>query len=272
MLPNRSVVNISNKGVYIATKKNGEVYYRASFTYKNKHISLGSYEVSSDANEAYKYANDVVNGSQGIDDYTEGSPISFEKYVLLVNFRDNGIYLPNPIYIRKNYISYYLSSYEEMKFSVDDLFYYMSHKILRRGGHLYVNDYGMQISLRQKYGIKNYAVEGKDFIFFNGDSLDYRYENIEIINTYHGVERCVHNKQNCYKTKIHINGDTVVGYYDDAVKAAIAYNKAVDVLKKSGNTKNYPVNFVEAISAKTYADIYSELNISRKLYEGLDAD
>ena len=29
-------------GVYEARKKSGEIYYRASFTYKNKHISLGS--------------------------------------------------------------------------------------------------------------------------------------------------------------------------------------------------------------------------------------
>lgn len=266
------MIVISDKGVYVAKKKSGEIYYRASITYKNKHISLGSFEESSKANEAYNYASYLVNGKQGIDDYIEDCPVSFDKYVLLINYRDNDIYLPNPIYIRKNYISYYLSSHEEMKFSVDDLFYYMSHKILRRGGHLYVNDYGMQISLRQKYGIKNYAVEGKDFLFCNGDSLDYRYENIEIINTYHGVERCVHNKQNCFKAKIHINGDVIVGYYDDAVKAAIAYNKAVDVLKKAGSNKNYPVNFVESISAKSYADIYSELSISKKLCVGMEAD
>ena len=64
----------------------------------------------------------------------------------------------------------------------------------------------------------------------------------------------------------------VVGYYDDAVKAAIAYNKAVDVLKKTGCNKNYPVNFVESVSAKSYADIYSELSISKKLYACMDTD
>ena len=30
-------------GVYQATKKNGEVYYRSSLTYRRRHISLGSY-------------------------------------------------------------------------------------------------------------------------------------------------------------------------------------------------------------------------------------
>ena len=31
-------------GVYKTTKKDGSVYYRVSITYKNKHISIGSYD------------------------------------------------------------------------------------------------------------------------------------------------------------------------------------------------------------------------------------
>ena len=45
-----------------------------------------------------------------------------------------------------------------LKFDIDDLFYYSSHKILKRQGHLYVNDYGMQITILNRYGIKNYGV------------------------------------------------------------------------------------------------------------------
>ena len=37
-------------GVYIAYKKNGTAYYRASITYRNKHISLGSFHTEEDAN------------------------------------------------------------------------------------------------------------------------------------------------------------------------------------------------------------------------------
>ena len=40
-------------GVYTATKKDGTTYYRASLTYRNKHISLGSYETAVTANMAY---------------------------------------------------------------------------------------------------------------------------------------------------------------------------------------------------------------------------
>lgn len=258
-----------DKGVFEARKKNGEVYYRSSFTYKNKHISLGSFETKADAHKAYECAISLTMSDAGIDDYMDGFPISFEKYVIIVNFRDNNMYLPNPIYIRKRYFSYYLSPQEEMKFSIDDLFFFMSHKILRRGGHLYVNDYGMQLSLRQRYGIKNYAVENKDFRFFNDDPLDYRYENIEVINKYQGVDECKHHGKHMYKARIHINGDVVIGYYDDAIKAAIAYNKAVDILKRSGSSRNYTVNFIENITGKAYADIYSELEINESVINSL---
>lgn len=251
------------RGVYVAKKQNGDIYYRASFTYRNKHISLGSFDEENKASEAYSFACRIIEDeSYEIDMLDMSMPVSYDKYVSVINFRDNNIYLPNPIYVRKHYFSYYISKCEEMKFSIDDLFYYMSHRILRRGGHLYVNDYGMQVSLRNRYGIKNYAVEGKDFVFVNSDKLDYRYENIKVMNAFSGVEQCTHRKKQCYRTKIHVNGDIIVGYYDDAIKAAIAYNKAVDILKKRGLNKNYATNYIESLSGKIYADIYSGLKIS----------
>ena len=64
------------------------------------------------------------------------------------------MYIPTPIYLRKNYFSYYLSIHRELKFDIDDLFYYSSHRILTRQGHLYVNHYGMQLTLLGRYGIK----------------------------------------------------------------------------------------------------------------------
>ena len=147
---------MAKKGVYIAYKKNGDKYYRASFTYKNKHISLGSFKTEKKAADAYEFALKIIEDrSYTLEKLEKKMPISYDKYIIIINFRDNNIYLPNPIYVRKKYISYYISETEEMKFSIDDLFYYMSHRILRRGGHLYVNDYGMQLSLGNRYGIKN---------------------------------------------------------------------------------------------------------------------
>ena len=43
-------------GVYTAKRKDGTVYYRASLTYRNKHISLGSYDNPHDAHQAYTLA------------------------------------------------------------------------------------------------------------------------------------------------------------------------------------------------------------------------
>lgn len=68
------------------------------------------------------------------------------------------MYIKTPIYLRKNYFSYYLDISHELKFDIDDLFYYSEHRILKRQGHLYVNDYGMQVTLLNRYGIQPHAV------------------------------------------------------------------------------------------------------------------
>ena len=98
-------------GVYEAVKKNGEMYYRASFTYRNKHISLGSFDTEEAAHEAYVLAGELTTGEKKestISAYqTEGSALSFEKWVVLINFRDNGMYIKNPIYLKRRYFIYY---------------------------------------------------------------------------------------------------------------------------------------------------------------------
>ena len=54
---------------------------------------------------------------------------------------------------------------------------------MRRGNHLFVAEYGMQTNIHSRYGIKNFAREGIDYQFVNGDRKDFRYSNIEIFNT-----------------------------------------------------------------------------------------
>ena len=134
------------------------------------------------------------------------STLSFEKIIVLLNFRNNGIYFKNPIYLRNGYFSYYLSRIEELKFDVDDLFYYSSRKIQKRQGHLFVSDYGMQYSILSRYGIRPYAVAGRDYQFVNGDNSDFRYSNIVIVNRYHGVLQFLKNGLPRYRAVIHING------------------------------------------------------------------
>ena len=257
---------LSKTGVYMAKRKNGTVYYRASLTYRAKHISLGSYDEIETAHSAYLLASRILSDPEiGIINYDENSPLLFDKWVSLINFRDNGLYISNPIYIRPSFFYYYFSPSEFFIFDRDDLFYYSSHKISCRGGHYFVADYGMQVNIMNRYGIKNYAVPNKDYRFINGNSHDYRYENIEILNIYNGVSSFYRKGKHLYKAKIHIKGNYTIGVYDTETKAAIAYNKAIDILKKAGVKKAYTPNYMEGISPSVYADIYSSLKISPKI-------
>jgi hypothetical protein len=136
---------------------------------------------------------------------------------------------------------------------------------MRRGGHLFVSDYGMQVTILNRYGIKSHAVAGRDYRFLNGDPTDFRYSNIEIINRFYGVQAIQEGITSRYRAIIHINGNYLIGIYSSEEKAAIAYNKAVDILHAKGITTNYPINYIEGLSASKYADIYSSLKISDKI-------
>lgn len=256
-------------GVYTAKKKDNSIYYRASLTFREKHISLGSYSQAEEAHQAYLEARSLTdNVDRTIEDYKTASPLSFDKWVSLINFRDNGLYFPTPIYLKKKFFLYYMGPSKALKFDIDDLFYYSTKKIMCRGSHLFVNDYGMQFSILNRYGVKNYAVLDKDYRFINGDPTDLRYENIEILNRFYGITRIPSSTgTDCrYKVRIHIRSNYVVGVYDTEEEAAIAYNKAVDILKKNGIDRNFPLNYIEGLSPAAYADIYSELKISPKIY------
>lgn len=253
-------------GVYIAYKKNGTVYYRSSITYQNKHISLGSFAREEEAHQAYLDAARLLQDSSISfeDAFGLSTILNFEKVISLLNFRDNHIYFKNPIYLKQNYFIYYLSRSDELKFDIDDLFYYSSHKIMRRQGHLFVSDYGMQINILSRYGIRNYAVAGRDYYFANEDPTDFRYSNIIVVNKYYGVTKLSSAGEVTYKVQIHINGNYTVGIYKNEEKAAIAYNKAVDLAKKYGISKNFQTNYVERYSPREYAETYSRIKISEK--------
>ena len=250
-------------GVYATIRKDGTTFYRASLTYRAKHISLGSYESAEDAHQAYLIAGRLLSDtSVSLNDYMADSRLSFLKWVSLLNFRDNNIYFSTPIYVRPKFFYYYFSLSDFFIFDLEDLFYYSTRKISRRGGHYFVADYGMQVNIMSRYGIKNYAVEGRDYRFINGNRQDMRYENIEIINRYNGVNRINKGSKTRYQVKIHVKGNVTVGTYDTETEAAIAYNKAIDLLKKAGVDKAYTPNYLEGISPAAYADLYSSIKIS----------
>ena len=255
---------MKSKCIFETKKKNGTIYYRLSITRNNKHISLGSFDTLDEAEKAYSEALAILNDSKYVcDDYDESLSISFSKYIMLINFRDNGLYISNPIYLRPNFFYYYLDKDTVFKFDRDDLFYYSGHKICKRNNHIFTHEYGMQININERYNIPSYAVYGKDYVFKNDDRYDYRYSNIEIINKYHGVTRISKNNKTYYEVKIHVNGYLKVGEFEDEITAAIAYNKAADILSKKYD-KTFITNFPD-LNPKDYAQMYSEIQIPKNI-------
>ncbi len=255
-------------GVYRAQKKDGTIYYRSSITFSGKHISLGSFATEENAHESYLLADRILHDSSlSLISYSEeiDSPLTFDKWVVLVNFRDNQLYIKTPIYLYKKYFYYYFGPEDYLIFDSDDLFYYSTRTINRRGGHLFVADYGMQVNILSRYGIRNYAVAGRDYQFANGNKRDYRYENIIIINRFHGVYKKKKDGKTIYEVRIHWNGDFIVGRYDNEIEAAIAYNKAASTLITKGYIKDYPVNYIEELDSSQYRSQYRQIRISPRL-------
>lgn len=256
-------------GVSKSVKKDGSIYYRSSITFHSKHISLGSFDSEIQAHNAYLDASSIINSEKIYtpDDYSDAGckSLSFSKWIVINNFKNNGIYIKTPIYLKKHYFNYYISEQDMLVFDVDDLFYYSEHKIMRRGNHLFVTEYGMQINIASRYGIRNFARSGIDFRFVNGNDKDFRYSNIEILNPYQGVTIEKYKNNVRYTARIHINGNFTIGHYDTIEKAAIAYNKAADLLEKRGVVKKFEKNYIEEIPAKEYIDIYDSLNIADKI-------
>ncbi len=256
------------KGVSKATKKDGSVYYRSSITYKSKHISLGSATSKDVANKLYTEADKILKGDKPLEYYIgRKNTLAFAKIVTLINYRDSGIYIKNPIYLYRNYFLYYLDENTPLIFDTDDLFYYSEHKIQKKGGYMFVADYGMQINILSRYGIKNYSVEGKDYFHVNQNELDFTYNNIEVVNPYYGVTHIMHKKKPVYIARLHLNGQYLIGRYETADHAAIAYNKAVDTVKNAGCTKEFSTNYIDGMSSSEYKDVYSKIKLSDKIME-----
>ena len=260
------------QGVYIAYRKDKTPYYRASIHYNGKHVSLGSFDTEEEAHNAYTEASKIYKSKDiTIDNYTANEYLlSDDKIVTIINHRDNKIYIKTPIYLRQGYFSYFLTRNRELKFSNDDLFYYSSHRILARKGHLYVNDFGMQYNILSRFGIKNYAVLGNDYTFANGDENDYRYANVIVVNKYHGVHKVTYKGTEKHQVKIHFNGDYLIGRYPTEEEAAIAYNKAVDYARDKGVKKNYIDNYVPDMTDEDYKKIYDSINLPSKYTNYID--
>ena len=188
-------------GVYPAKKKDGTKYYRASVTVKGKHISLGSFQTEKAAGAAYALAGEIINGPKeympedydkavlskrkrktinAADDDKNGKTLGFDKWIVLLNLRKTGMYFKNPIFLYGKYFVYFLDKNTELKFDADELFFYGSHRIQKRGGRLFYSDYGMQCGLLSRYGVRSFSVKDRDYGFKNGDETDFRYGNLRM--------------------------------------------------------------------------------------------
>ena len=231
-------------GAFEARKKDGTVYYRASLTYRRKHISLGSYGTEKEAAKAYTEGQSILHENNvTLENFlSRREALDPEKAVLLLNLRDNHTYFKTPIYLRQGYFSYFVDGTRE----------------------LYVNDYGMQYGILERFGIRPWSVAGRDYLFANGDENDFRYENIIVVNHYHGVFRQDTNGVIRYETRIHLNGDFVIGRFRTEAKAAVAYNKAADLAVAAGIAKSFPQNYVSEYTAPEYADVYRSLTMPER--------
>ena len=262
----------SSAGVYKAKKKDGTEYFRCSVTVKGKHISLGSYDSEDEAAAVYKAAKAIIDckdiSSISYDDFTV---IPYQKYVILLNLKITGVYFPNPILLKKNYFEYHLSPEKILKFDRDDLFFYAQRKIQEKGGYLFVADYGSQYKILKRYGIKPFAVYGRDYVQVNDDRYDFRYDNIRVLSSYMGVwaNHPVNDTDMItdYNAVIHVNGNYIIGTYETEAEAAVAYNKAVDTLHAGGFKKAFIKNYIESLKADEYATLYEKTYISPKIYE-----
>ena len=86
------------------------------------------------------------------------------------------------------------------------------------------------------------------------------------MNTYHGVFLTRRNDKAIYRARIHVRSYYLIGYYDSAVEAAVAYNKAVDIVKERYPEKNYELNYIAELKASEYAALYKQVKISDKIY------
>lgn len=259
------------KNVYKIVDSKNKVYYKALISLKGKRINLGRYKTENmgalACKEAYRlysaYDITLYNILSMYED-NKGVIIPFYTMISIINYRDNKIFLRNPIYIRYNYISYFIDPIRELKFDIDELFFYSSHRILSRGNLFYVNNFGSQERLLNRYGIHSFSVRDRDYFFINGDYYDYRSTNIEVVNRYFGVfKKNYTDNRYYYEVRIHINGDFIIGRFKDEIMAAISYNKACDYANQMGLLKDFNQNYIDELSITSYKKIYDNIKLPK---------
>jgi hypothetical protein len=250
------------KYIYPVNKKSG-IEYQLYYRYKNRRLYLGTYKTFELASLAFLQAKDLTSSNLLIDSIAELT-LPFNKAVSLINFRDNGVLFKNPIYVCGDYFKYYYSRDIVFLFDNKHLFFFSTNKIAIRGNYIYTQDGITQKNILHRFGIPSHSVAGKDYIFKNNNPYDFRKSNLHIINRYLGVTYTTKNGNPVYVAKIFLNKSIVVGHYTSEVEAAIAYNKAADLLEKHTQA-DYLRNEIPYLTKAEYNALYESISLSAYL-------
>lgn len=271
---------------YIYPVKSCEtIRYRVYYLHQSKKIYIGLYNDLEKATHAYDLASRLLNNPIPLE-ACDDQIIDFKKCVSLINFRENGIYFNNPIYVYPTYFDYYFSVDCKYTFDLKDLFFLTHNKLCQRGNYLYVTLHSRQENLLRRFGILNHASEGKDYIFKNGNPSDFRRENLHLLNHYIGVSFGKKHGKPTYTSKILFNNYITIGHYDSELEAAIAYNKAVDLLASKCTDSKFIKNDIPYLTRSEYQSLYERIVLSKrfthpthqnrvtsnKLYRGISKD
>jgi len=244
--------------------KNSIIRYKVYFVYQSKKIYLGLFDTTLAANNALLEAEAIMDHPIDIAHYTCAS-IDYKKFISLCNFRKQHVYIKNPICIYDHYFCYYFDKDIVFTFDMKDLLFFSTYKICKRGHYIYTQDSVTQQSILSRFGIHPHSVCGVDYVFRNGNPYDFRRENLEVVNAYKGVTHKMRNQESVYITKIFINQNLIIGHYPSGLEAAIAYNKAIDILFENGNARDYIKNTIPYLTLTEYNQIYDRLAISPRI-------
>lgn len=255
--------------IYTTITKN-VISYKVYFTHNKKKLYLGIFPTEHMANTAVLEAEKIMDSLKVYPDieYIHSfTALNYKKIVSLCNFRDNLKFIKNPIYICESYFRYYISNDLFLIFDIKDLFFLSAYKIYKRGKYIYFQDNISQQNILSRFGIQNHSVVGKDYIFKNGNEYDFRRENLQIINSYKGVSQKIKKSSTIYVATIYTNKNIVLGHYSSEIEAAIAYNKAADLLINTGYQKNFIKNEINFLTQSEYNKIYTDIIVSDLLTE-----
>ncbi|OON96469.1 MAG: hypothetical protein ATN36_00750 [Epulopiscium sp. Nele67-Bin005] len=237
--------------------------YKTYFTFNKKRFYLGSFNSKDEATQAAQEAYQITHSNINLEK-TNCEALPFNKVVILINFRDNGTYFNNPIYVRDNHFSYFINNEVELLFDMIHLFFFSTHKIYQRNQLFYTQHKFTQLSILNRLGIIPSSKVNKDYFFINGNIYDFRKDNLKIIKNYFGVSTLQKDEKTYYRTTISMPNTVVVGTYESEIQAAIAYNKALIFLKEKGVETKAKENNIPYLTKKEYDALYHQVELSPK--------